>query len=186
MKDLGMLECLSTCLQILSLAELCLFFFSFQFAPSILEEFLPFLDYMIRDQYIPWPHSAAPCTSPSSRRVSPRRVRVSLCCSCGHLCGEPSWACWIIMNGTALSFCMTQIEVSCGPAFLPLPFRWLLQELCIFISYWELGESNFKGPLRWNTSDWLAVWLKEEFLHLQKLDMGCNRPAETRALRLEY
>lgn len=32
-----------------------LFVFSslFQFAPSILEEFLPFLDYMIRDQYIP-------------------------------------------------------------------------------------------------------------------------------------
>lgn len=53
MKDWGMLECVSTCLQILSLAELCLFFFSFQFAPSILEEFLPFLDYMIRDQYIP-------------------------------------------------------------------------------------------------------------------------------------
>ena len=38
-------------LQILSLNELSLFFF--QSAPSILEEFLPFLDFMIRDQYIP-------------------------------------------------------------------------------------------------------------------------------------
>lgn len=30
-----------------------LFLFFFQSAPNILEEFSPFLDFMIRDQYIP-------------------------------------------------------------------------------------------------------------------------------------
>lgn len=115
-KNLGMLECVSTCLQILSLLKLCFFLSFFQFAPNILEEFLPFLDYMTRDQYILWPHSAAPCTSPSSRPVSPRRARVSLCCSCGRRCGEPSWACWITTSGTALFSSMTQTEVSCDPA----------------------------------------------------------------------
>lgn len=162
-------------LQILSLNELFLFFF--QSAPNILEEFLPFLDFMIRDQYIPWPHSAAPCTSPSSHQVSPLRVRVSLCCSCGHRCGEPSWACWITMNGTALSSCMTQIEVSWNHfyyissidfsrncAFL-YGIESLGSQIKVFFhfKYLSLGSSATEGriPSPANTGHWMQIVINQ-------------------------
>lgn len=45
------------------------------------------------------------------------------------------------MNGTALSSCMTQIEVSCDLAFLSFYFKFLLQELYIL-------ESHFNETLK--------------------------------------